>query len=93
MIVLRGDGDPTLNLVTGLLIFGVIFATNSAIHSYLVVSYAEQDKVSLAVGFYYMANAAGRLVGTILSGALFQAWGLGQSLSLIHISEPTRPKR
>jgi len=79
VIVLRGDGEPTLNLVTGLLIFGVIFATNSAIHSYLVVSYAEQDKVSLAVGFYYMANAAGRLVGTMLSGALFQAAGLGKT--------------
>ncbi len=75
----RSGLDPAATLIGGLLLFGVVFATNSAIHSYLVVSYAEQDKVSLAVGFYYMANAAGRLVGTILSGALFQAWGLGQS--------------
>jgi predicted MFS family arabinose efflux permease len=77
VVLLREVADPAPLLVGGLLLFGVIFATNSAIHSYLVVSYAEQDKVSLAVGFYYMANAAGRLVGTILSGALFQAWGMG----------------
>jgi len=47
------------------------------VHSYLVVHYAEHDKVSLAVGFYYMANAVGRLLGTVLSGALFQWAGEG----------------
>jgi MFS family permease len=69
--------DPAWTLLSGLALFGVVFAANSAIHSYLVVAYAERDKVSLAVGFYYMANAAGRLVGTLLSGALFQLAGQG----------------
>lgn len=63
-------------LVIGLFIFGAIFAINSAIHSYLIVKYADADGVSLDVGFYYMANAAGRLTGTVLSGLLFQAYGL-----------------
>ncbi|OYW93080.1 MAG: hypothetical protein B7Z18_07180 [Alishewanella sp. 32-51-5] len=58
------------------LLFGVLFAINSSLHSYLIVSYAKADGVSLDVGFYYMANAAGRLVGTLLSGWAFQAYGL-----------------
>ena len=70
---------PAPTLVIGLAVFGVVFATNSAVHSYLIVHYAEEDRVSLAVGFYYMANAAGRLLGTVLSGALFQWGGLGQA--------------
>ncbi len=70
---------PTITLIAGLAIFGFVFATNSAIHSYLVVHYAEEDGVSLAVGFYYMCNALGRLLGTILSGVVFQAAGMGQS--------------
>jgi len=68
---------PATSLVAGLALFGVVFATNSAIHSYLIVHYADGDKVSLNVGFYYMANAAGRLVGTVLSGAVFQWAGMG----------------
>ena len=55
----------------GLAAFGVVFAMNSSIHSYMVLAFTEQEDVSLNVGFYYMANAAGRLVGTILSGAVF----------------------
>ena len=51
-----------INLIPGLLLFGVIFAVNSSIHSYLVVSYADFDSVSVDVGFYYMANAAGRQI-------------------------------
>lgn len=62
-------------LVLGLMVFGAIFAINSSVHSYLIVSYAKQDGVSLDVGFYYMANAAGRLVGTVLSGYLLQYFG------------------
>jgi predicted MFS family arabinose efflux permease len=58
------------------LVFGVIFAINSSIHSYLIVSYADADGVSMDVGFYYMANAMGRLIGTVLSGWVFQVWGL-----------------
>lgn len=71
--------SPAATLMVGLGVFGVVFATNSAVHSYLVVAYAEGDKVSLAVGFYYMANAAGRLVGTVLSGAVFQMAGMGRT--------------
>ena len=63
-------------LVVGLLIFGAVFAINSSVHSYLIVAWARQDGVSLDVGFYYMANAAGRLVATILSGLIYQQWGL-----------------
>ncbi len=68
--------QPQLVIVTGLLVFGAVFAINSAVHSYLIVAYAEADGVSLDVGFYYMANAAGRLVGTLLSGLVYQLWGL-----------------
>lgn len=63
-------------LLIGLLIFGVLFAINSSLHSYLIVSLADKDGVSLDVGFYYMANAMGRLLGTVLSGWVFQAHGL-----------------
>ena len=54
-------------------------AVNSALHSYLIVAYADSEKVAMQVGFYYMANAAGRLAGTVLSGAVFQAAGLGSA--------------
>jgi predicted MFS family arabinose efflux permease len=63
-------------LIIGLIIFGICFAINSSIHSYLIVRYAKQDGVSLDVGFYYMANAMGRLLGTILSGWIYQAAGM-----------------
>jgi predicted MFS family arabinose efflux permease len=63
-------------VIGGLLLFGVLFAINSSLHSYLIVSYARDDGVSLDVGFYYMSNAAGRLLGTILSGWVYQAHGL-----------------
>jgi hypothetical protein len=52
---------------------------NSSIHSYLVLAYSEAEAVSLDVGFYYMANAAGRLVGTLLSGGLFLLGGGGSA--------------
>ncbi len=67
-------------LVGGLLVFGAVFAINSAVHSYLIVSWARADGVSLDVGFYYMANAAGRLLGTVLSGLVYQLWGLAPCL-------------
>ena len=63
-------------LIVGLTVFGVLFAINSSLHSYLIVSYADADGVSLDVGFYYMANAMGRLVGTVLSGWVYQVAGL-----------------
>ncbi|GGY63666.1 MFS transporter [Cellvibrio zantedeschiae] len=63
-------------LISGLCVFGVLFAINSSLHSYLIVSYAREDGASTDVGFYYMANALGRLVGTLLSGWIYQASGL-----------------
>jgi hypothetical protein len=72
-----GEGVAAqVSLLPGLLLFGVLFAVNSALHSFLIVSYAQEEGVSLDVGFYYMANAMGRLLGTVLSGWLFQAQGL-----------------
>lgn len=63
-------------IIIGLLIFGAVFAINSSLHSYLIVSLADSDGVSLDVGFYYMANAMGRLLGTVLSGWVYQQYGL-----------------
>lgn len=75
-IALHYQFIPAVSLIAGLLLFGLVFAVNSSLHSYLIVSYAKADGVSLDVGFYYMANALGRLLGTILSGLLFQLAGL-----------------
>ena len=66
----------TISLVTGLLIFGVVFAVNSSLHSYLILSFTKAERVTMDVGFYYMANAAGRLAGTLLSGITYQIGGL-----------------
>ncbi|MBD1219239.1 MAG: organoarsenical effux MFS transporter ArsJ [Anabaena sp. CoA2_C59] len=63
-------------IIAGLLVFGVVFAFNSAVHSYLVLAFTDDDKVALNVGFYYMANSGGRLVGTVLSGLVYQIFGL-----------------
>ena len=63
-------------LVGGLLLFGAIFAVNSSLHSYLILAFTSGDRVTLDVGFYYMANAAGRLIGTVLSGLSYQVGGL-----------------
>ena len=73
---LSTGGPAQVWVLGGLLLFGALFAVNSSLHSYLIVSYAKEDGVSLDVGFYYMSNALGRLVGTLLSGWLFQTWGL-----------------
>ncbi|MFB2644171.1 organoarsenical effux MFS transporter ArsJ [Shewanella bicestrii] len=70
------DFSPQLSLILGLMLFGGLFAINSSLHSYLIVSYASEEAVSLDVGFYYMANAMGRLVGTVLSGWVYQSYGL-----------------
>lgn len=79
-IALSYDIQPTICLIGGLLLFGALFAINSSLHSFLIVSYASEDGVSLDVGFYYMANAMGRLMGTVLSGWIFQVAGLGACL-------------
>ena len=73
-------GEPqlwlTISLVAGLLIFGIVFAVNSSLHSYLLLSFTKAERVTMDVGFYYMANAAGRLAGTLLSGLTYQICGL-----------------
>ena len=70
------SATPLQVLIGGLMLFGAIFAVNSSLHSYLIVSLAGRDGVSLDVGFYYMANAMGRLLGTVLSGWVYQVAGL-----------------
>jgi predicted MFS family arabinose efflux permease len=79
-LLLMQGAVPDRVLIVGLAVFGVLFAINSSLHSYLIVSYASEDGVSLEVGFYYMANALGRLVGTVLSGWVFQVAGIGACL-------------
>lgn len=74
------DWQAEAVLLLGLLVFGAVFAVNSSLHSYLIVSYAGEEGVSLDVGFYYMANAMGRLLGTVLSGWLYQSYGLAMCL-------------
>ena len=63
-------------LIAGLVLFGIVFAINSAVHSYLILAYSDFHKVSMNVGFYYMANAGGRLAGTVLSGLIYQTQGI-----------------
>jgi predicted MFS family arabinose efflux permease len=76
VIGLEAGLNPGGVLIVGLGIFGVVFAINSAVHSFLILDYAESDRVAMKVGFYYMANAGGRLVGTVLSGGIFMTHGL-----------------
>ena len=73
---LNTDLSQQVVLLGGLMVFGALFAVNSSLHSYLIVSYAKEDGVSLDVGFYYMSNAMGRLIGTVLSGWVYQVYGL-----------------
>ncbi len=90
---------PDLILVAGLCLFGVIFAVNSSVHSYLILAYAGSEKAAEDVGFYYAANAAGRFAGTLLSGLLYH-WGgiqtclLGSAAMLLAcwIATQTLPK-
>ncbi len=75
-IALSAHLNPTVAIIAGLIPFGVAFAMNSAVHSYLILAYADNDKVAMNVGFYYMANSCGRLVGTVLSGLIYEWHGL-----------------
>lgn len=75
-IAVSADFHPTYTLLGGLCVFGFIFAVNSSLHSYLILAYTDNDQVSLNVGFYYMANACGRLLGTLLSGSVYLIAGL-----------------
>tara|TARA_R110002110_G_scaffold16061_12_gene70415 strand:+ start:5832 stop:7052 length:1221 start_codon:yes stop_codon:yes gene_type:complete len=68
--------SPATVVVASLMLFGLPFAVNSSLHSYLILAYAGSKKAAEDVGFYYAANAAGRLMGTLLSGLLYQVGGL-----------------
>ena len=80
VLALVADLNPAWVVVVGLIAFGVIFALNSAVHSFLILAYTDNDKVAMNVGFYYMANACGRLGGTVLSGLFYQYAGLAGCL-------------
>jgi predicted MFS family arabinose efflux permease len=67
---------PDLIVAVGLALFGIAFAVNSSLHSYLILAYAGSEKAAEDVGFYYAANAGGRLIGTLLSGLLYQMGGM-----------------
>jgi predicted MFS family arabinose efflux permease len=79
VVVALGWG-VTIAVVGGLIVFGVVFAVNSSLHSYLILAYSDDDSVAMDVGFYYSANAAGRLAGTLLSGVLYLWDGLPAAL-------------
>jgi predicted MFS family arabinose efflux permease len=79
-VIVALDVATTVAVVGGLLVFGVVFAMNSSLHSFLILAYSDDDEVALDVGFYYSANAAGRLVGTFLSGVLYLWDGLPAAL-------------
>ena len=78
-ISLTHDFSVVYVVTIGLLLFALLFAMNSALHSFqvsaLLVLMAQAD-----IGFYYMANAGGRLAGTVASGALYQVYGLDACL-------------
>lgn len=82
-VLAAGAPAPWLTalLVAGLLLFGFVFAVNSSLHSYLILSFGSAERITRDVGFYYMANAAGRLAGTLLSGLSYQAGGLALCLA------------
>lgn len=86
----------TITLVIGLLAFGGIFAVNSSLHSYLILAFTKSERVTMDVGFYYMANALGRLIGTLLSGLTFQIGGLtmvlGTAAVMVALSAITTAK-
>ncbi|WP_323768668.1 organoarsenical effux MFS transporter ArsJ [Marinovum sp.] len=84
LVWLAGDPTPwlTVVLVAGLLVFGALFAINSALHSYLVLAFTSAERVTMDVGFYYMANAAGRLLGTVMSGLAYQLGGVALCLAV-----------
>ena len=72
----------TSGVVIGLLIFGGIFAVNSSLHSYLILAFTKNDRVTMDVGFYYMSNATGRLIGTLYSGVTYQIGGASFCLAI-----------
>jgi hypothetical protein len=83
-VAAAGGPSPALTalIVAGLLAFGFVFAISSAVHSYLILAFSRSERVSMDVGFYYMSNAAGRLMGTLLSGVTYQFGGLELTLAV-----------
>lgn len=81
-VALAAGFDPAPSVIIGLGLFGVAFAVNSSVHSYLILAYTDADKVALNVGFYYMANAGGRLAGSLLSGLSYQVGGVAGCLAV-----------
>jgi hypothetical protein len=83
-VAAAGAPSPALTalIVAGLLAFGFVFAVNSAVHSFLILAFSRAERVSMDVGFYYMSNAAGRLLGTLLSGLSYQIGGLQLTLAV-----------
>jgi predicted MFS family arabinose efflux permease len=75
-VAMAQEWPQELVIVVGLMVFAAVFAINSAVHSYLILAYSDFDRVAMNVGFYYMANAGGRLAGTVLSGWIYQVHGL-----------------
>lgn len=82
-VLVAGTGTAWLTgvLVAGLMLFGIVFALNSSLHSYLILALTKTERVTMDVGFYYMSNAAGRLTGTVLSGLSYQTGGLALCLA------------
>ena len=80
----------TVTLVAGLIVFGAIFAVDSSLHSYLILAFTKAERVTMDVGFYYMANAGGRLLGIVLSCLTYQVGGLalmlGTAAAMVAIS-------
>jgi predicted MFS family arabinose efflux permease len=76
ILMMPNMSRPDLIIAAGLALFGLPFAVNSSLHSYLILAYAGSEKAAEDVGFYYAANATGRLVGIMLSGVLYQAGGM-----------------
>ncbi|MBY6114936.1 organoarsenical effux MFS transporter ArsJ [Mameliella alba] len=83
LVFVTGEPAPWLTgtIIAGLLVFGALFAVNSSLHSYLILAFSKGERVTMDVGFYYMANAAGRLLGTLLSGLSYQLGGLPACLA------------
>jgi MFS family permease len=76
LLALTDLSRPDIVVPIGLALFGLPFAVNSSLHSYLILAYAGSEKAAEDVGFYYAANATGRLMGILLSGALYQVGGM-----------------
>lgn len=84
LLLSLGESGPLVvtSVVIGLLVFGALFAIGSSLHSYLILAFTSGERVTMDVGFYYMANAAGRLLGTLLSGLSYQIGGISACLTV-----------